>query len=250
MRAGDSRPRALRRRPARLPGDPSARLPDLASHVPAAGPAGGRKGLARGASGRTRAGREAGALWRRHKKHSPSHTQAERAREDQVPGRGWGRRLVILVPGKPGKVSRILESLRLPHPKDSQTESLAQRRGQGVLESGGEEGRECREATQLAGPGAPRRGPVPAPSSPSAFRRGSDPLRAPPASGSPGFSQEPHPDLGGPGRFQPAAKPSPAAPCPLRRLLGSQRENETEVSFPTRPDNGGQRGRKSERRKM
>lgn len=161
VRAGDSRPRALRRRPARLPGDPSGRLPHLASHVPAAGPAGGRKGLARGASGRTRAGRAAGALWRRHKEHSPSHTQAERAREDQVPGRGWGRRLVILVPGKPGKVSRILGSLRLPHPKDSQTGSLAQRRGQGVPESGGEEGRECREATQLAGPGAPEEGSSP-----------------------------------------------------------------------------------------
>lgn len=105
LRAGDS---ARWRRPAQS-SPPRARPPPRGSlglpapRAPPAlaiGPAGGRKGLVGGASGRTRAGREARAPWRQHtQKHFPAHSQAERAREGRVRGREWGRGLVILVLG-------------------------------------------------------------------------------------------------------------------------------------------------------
>lgn len=60
-----------------------------------------------------------------------THIQAECAPEGQVLGRGRGHRLVISVPGRKGKVSRIHGSPRQLHPEDSKERSLAQRRGQG-----------------------------------------------------------------------------------------------------------------------
>lgn len=109
-----------------------------------------------GASGRTRAGREARAPRRQHTlKHFPAHAQAERAPEGRVRGREWGRGLVILVAGEGESDSSGPET---SHARGSKGTTFAQRRGQGVLGSGGVKGCEGREAKQLAGPAAQRMG--------------------------------------------------------------------------------------------
>lgn len=88
--------------PASLPGARSARRPHSRPPLRPPGPAGGRKVSARGASGRTRAGREARVPWRQHTEAFPAHTQAERAREPGH-GRGAGARLVNFLPGSLGR---------------------------------------------------------------------------------------------------------------------------------------------------
>lgn len=104
LRAGDS---ARWRQPAQSPALPTSRSPGacsaclLHSSPPPGppGPAGGRKGLVEGASGRTSTPREAKAPWRQLTEAFPCTHQAERTQEGRSRAWGRGRGLVNLVLG-------------------------------------------------------------------------------------------------------------------------------------------------------
>ena len=191
------------------------------------------------------AGREVGAPRRQHMEAFHAHTQAERSQQGRGPGWGGGPGWLILSRAA-GEGELIPRARRRPTP-GVHRKDLSRKDAAKVSWEREQEGPRGPRGHAAGRPGAPRTRSAPVLSSPSACLAGLQDLSLPGALGS---LRNHTPTFAGRRWELSDRKQSLAGVVRYlrKRPSGFQREDETEVSLPTHPDNRWQRGRKRERK--